>query len=172
MLKHSTLFFVALIVGCSSDPETTTAADTGAEATDTGAVATDTGGAAIDTGAAATDTGATAADTGAVTTDSGAPADTGAEVAASKPATPDVTKVMPMAGAWHVTWLPNDTGLSKIELWRSNDGAAATLVKAFGGTAKEWHDGAALGSTIKFCWTVRTFRGTEASDMSAAKCNK
>lgn len=154
MLKYSTLCIVALIVGCSSDPETTTTADTGTAATDTGTAAAD------DTGTAATDTGT-------------APADTGGETpAASKPATPEVTKVMPMAGAWHVTWLTNDTGLSKVELWRSNDGAAATLVKSFGATAKDWHDGAALGTTIKFCYTVKTYRGTEASDASAEKCNK
>jgi hypothetical protein len=119
-----------------------------------------------------TDTGATATDT-ATGGDDTAPADTGtAEVSTTKPATPDIVSVVPMAGAWHVTWDAKDTGLTKIELWRSNDGAAATLVKAFGGTAKDWHDGAAPGTTVKYCYTVKTFRGELASDPSAEKCSK
>jgi hypothetical protein len=115
-----------------------------------------------------TDTGTVAADTGT------APADTGAveDTPATKPATPEITNVMPMAGAWHVTWNAKETGLTKIELWRSNDGAAATLVKAMAGTAKDWHDGAAPGTVVKYCWTVKSFRGELASDASAEKCSK
>ena len=79
---------------------------------------------------------------------------------------------MPMAGAWHVTWAANDTGLSKIELWRTNDGAAATLVRAFAGTATNYHDGAATGTTVKYCYTVKTYRSDLASDTSPEKCTK
>lgn len=150
MLKYSTLAVIALLVGCSSE-----SADTHDGAHDTGAAATDS--AATDTGTAATDS---------------EPADAAPETPAVKPATPEVINVMPMAGAWHVTWKLNDTGLTKVELWRSNDGAEATLVKAFGGTAKDWHDGVAVGTTVKYCWKVKTFRNAEASDLSAEKCSK
>jgi hypothetical protein len=77
-----------------------------------------------------------------------------------------------MAGAWHVTWALNDTALTAVELWRSNDGAAATLVRKFAGTAKDWHDGAATGTLVKYCYTVKTFRGTLESDPSPEKCSK
>lgn len=109
-----------------------------------------------------------ASDDTAIMSDTG----TAADAPSGKPATPTITNVMPMAGAWHVTWAANDTALTKIELWRSNDGAAATLVKTFAGNAKDWHDAAAPGTTVKYCWTVKTFRGTEASDLSPEKCNK
>lgn len=138
---------LALLAGCGSEdsaPPTTT----------------------TDTGAAATDTGTPPAE------DTGAVEDTPAAETATKPATPEIVNVMPMAGAYHVTWKANDTGLSKIELWRSNDGAAATLVKALAGTAKDFHDGAATGTVVKYCWTVKTFRGELVSDPSAEKCNK
>ena len=136
---------LAMFTACSGSESTPTVADTGTAAVDTGTTAADT---------------APAADTGA------------SEVSTTKPATPDITNVMPMAGAWHVTWAANGTGLTKVELWRSNDGAAATLVKAFGGTAKDWHDGAAPGTTVKYCYTVKTFSGELASDPSAEKCSK
>lgn len=122
---------------------------------------------------AAHDTGAV--DDGEVTSD--AAADSGAADAvdtapAGKPATPEITNVMPMAGAWHVTWKTNDIGLTKLELWRSNDGAEATLVRSLAGNARDWHDAAAPGTTAKYCWKIKTFRGTEASDFSAERCNK
>ena len=140
--------FFAVLAGCSgSDDTTTTGADTGTATVDTGVAATDTGTATEDTSAA------------------DAPA-------ATKPSTPEIVSVMPMAGAWHVTWKLNDTALSKVELWRSNDGATATLVKGFGGTAKDWHDGAALGTTVKYCYSVKTFRGELVSETSAEKCSK
>jgi hypothetical protein len=121
-------------------------------------------------------------DTG-VTAETAAPVDTGTSgddaIAANdvapdvaKPSTPEIVSVMPMAGDWHVTWKLNDTGLTKVELWRSNDGAPATLVRAFGGTAKDWHDGAASGTVVKYCYTVKTFRGELASDASPEKCSK
>lgn len=88
------------------------------------------------------------------------------------PVTPSITSVMPMAGAWHVSWNSNDTALTKIELWRSNDGAGATLVKALAGTAKDWHDSAAPGTTVKYCYKVQSFRGTNTSEYSAEKCSK
>ncbi len=137
---------LALLAGCGSEDSTPTTTDTGVAATDTGTAVEDTGAAVEDTGAAVD--------------------------APAKPATPEVVNVMPMAGAWHVTWKANDTALTKIELWRSNDGAAATLVKALAGTAKDWHDGAAPGTMVKYCWTVKTFRGDAASDPSAEKCSK
>lgn len=143
---------VVVFVGCSSEPAPETVVQ------DTGTTAPDT--ASEDTSPSTLDTGTPPADTAI------------SETAAAKPATPEITNVMPMAGAWHVTWKTNDTGLSKVELWRSNDGAAATLVKSFGGTAKDWHDGAATGTTVKYCYTVKTFRGDLASDTSSEKCTK
>lgn len=122
----------------------------------------------------ATDTGASTTEDTAPADDTATPADTATEdaPAATKPATPTIVSVMPMAGAYHVTWKLNDTGLTKVELWRSNDGAAATLVKALAGSATNLHDGAATGTTVKYCWTVKTFRGDLASDPSPEKCNK
>ncbi len=148
MLKYWTFALLVATAGCSDDP----AGHDGAHDAAAEDVAADSG---RDDAAAAVDTGAAALD-----------APTG------KPATPAVTNVMPMAGAWHVTWKPNDTALTKIELWRSNDGAEATLVKSFAGTAKDWHDGVATGTTVKYCWTVKTFRGADASDASPEKCSK
>lgn len=152
MRKLAVIGAMVVFVGCSSDPapETTTQ--------DTGTAAADT--ASEDTSSSMLDTGNSTADTAV------------SETAAAKPATPEITNLMPMAGAWHVTWKTNDTGLSKVELWRSNDGAAATLVKSFGGTAKDWHDAAAPGTTVKYCYTVKTFRGDLASDASPEKCTK
>lgn len=111
--------------------------------------------------------------TDSAVTDTGSPAESGAlDTPSAVPATPSVTMVMPMAGAWHVAWNPNDTGLTKIELWRSNDGAEATLVKALAGTAKDWHDSAAPGTTVKYCYKVRSLRGADTSEYSAEKCSK
>jgi hypothetical protein len=145
MLKYWTLAVLVAATGCSDDVAGHDGAhDSGVEET-----AADSGGddAASDTGAAV-------------------------DAPSGKPMTPAITTVVPMAGAWHVSWKSNDTALTKIELWRSDDGAAATLVKAFGGTAKDWHDSAAPGTIVKYCWTVKTFRGADASDASAEKCSK
>jgi len=154
-MKTFALLLCAVLsqVGCSSDDDHT------AHDTDTGTSGSDTS--ATDD-ASGTDTATPGSDVAAD--------DTAAD--AARPNTPEVVSVMPMAGAWHVTWKLNDTGLTKVELWRSNDGAAATLVKALGGTARDYHDGAATGSVVKYCYTVKTFRGTLASDSSAEKCNK
>ncbi len=146
-MKTFALVLSALfVVGCGSEDHSTHTE------TDTGAVSTDT---------SSTEDTATATDTAAEDT---APA--------TKPATPAITTITPMAGAYHVTWQLNDTGLTKVELWRTNDGGAATLVKALAGTATNYHDGAATGSVVKYCWTVKTFRGDLASDPSPEKCNK
>ncbi len=151
MLRYGTLMVLVAATGCSSthDPSTE-----GHDAAHDDAL--------VDGG-----TDSPSDDTGTVP-DTGGPSD----APSGKPATPTITNVMPMAGAWHVTFTANDSGLTKIELWRSNDGAAATLVKTFAGTAKDWHDAAAPGTTVKYCWTVKTFRGTDASEPSAEKCNK
>lgn len=150
MKKLAIVLTALLAVSCGSedDHSTHTATDTGTSNTE-------------DT--STEDTGSTPADTA---TDD-APAE-----AATKPATPQITTIVPMAGAYHVNWKLNDTGLTKVELWRSNDGAAATLVKALAGTANNFHDGAATGTVVKYCWTVKTFRGTLESDPSPEKCSK
>lgn len=152
-MKTFALLCVILAAGCSDNDDTTTTpgADTGAVAADTG------GGGGDDTGPA----DAVAAD------------DVAAE--AARPATPEVVSVMPMAGDWHVTWKVNDTALNKVELWRSDDGATPALVKAFPCTAtcpRELHDSGAKGTVVKYCYTVRTFRGTLESATSAEKCSK
>lgn len=148
MLKYWSIIVLASAAGCGGSHETTSGShethDSGIEET-TDAAISDTAAAAE---SAATDTPSTV------------------------PATPSITSVMPMAGAWHVAWNSNDTALTKIELWRSNDGAEATLVKALAGTAKDWHDSAAPGTTVKYCYKVRSFRGTNASEYSAEKCSK
>ena len=148
MLKYWSIAVVVVAVGCGSSHEM---ASESHETHDSGVEET--------TDSATSDTGS-AAESGATDTPS------------AVPATPSITSVMPMAGAWHVAWNPNDMALTKIELWRSNDGAAATLVKALAGTAKDWHDVAAPGTTVKYCYKVRSFRGTEMSEYSAEKCSK
>jgi hypothetical protein len=147
-MRKLALLCILAAIGCSSESTTppTTTADTGTAADTSTATDTESPGDAV----AADDVAADAA----------------------KPVTPEVVSVAPMAGAWHVTWRLNDTGLTKVELWRTNDGAAATLVKAFAGTAKDWHDGAATGTIVKYCYTVKTFRGTLESSPSAEKCSK
>lgn len=149
MKKLALVLTALLAVGCGSEDDHSTHTET-----DTGSVTADT------------NVEDTASPTDSATIDD-APVE-----AATKPATPAITTIMPMAGAYHVNWKLNDTGLTKVELWRSNDGAAATLVKALAGTANNFHDGAATGTVVKYCWTVKTFRGDLASDPSPEKCNK
>ena len=102
--------------------------------------------------------------------DSGASeVDSGVEASSSKPATPAVVSVEPLAGGLHVTWKLNGTGLTGVELWRKKD--AGTYAKAFSlpGSATSQHDeGASAPGT--FCYQVMTIRGSEMSEMSAEKC--
>jgi hypothetical protein len=151
--RSASVLFAALsafvLMGCGSDDDNPPPVET-----------TDTGTAPVDTATATEDT---------------APADAPADDVAADaavPATPEIVSVMPMAGAWHVTWQLNDTALTKVELWRTDDGAAATRVTSLAGYAKDFHDGAATGTVVTYCWTVKTFRGELASEMSAEKCSK
>ena len=104
------------------------------------------------------------------TEDSGPVADSGGDSGgSSKPATPDVVSVEPLAGGLHVTWKLNGTKLTGVELWRKKD--SGTYAKAFSlpGTATSQHDEGAKAPG-KYCYQVMTVRGDEMSEMSAEKC--
>jgi hypothetical protein len=151
-MRHSSIAFAFLLaagVGCSSST-TSTATDAGSEQ-------------AAD--AATHDDGGTA--TG-VDSGSGA-ADSGAEPASSKPATPTVASVEPLTGGLHVTWKLNDTGLTAVELWRKKDSGAYAKAYTLPGTATSQHDEAAMAPGM-YCYQVMTIRGSDMSDMSPEKC--
>lgn len=100
-----------------------------------------------------------------VTTDSGVSAD-----ATGTPMTPQVSGVNKMAGALHVTWKLNDTGLSAVQLWRKKDAAAYAKLVSLPGTATSYHDTSASMAGANYCFQVMTLRGDSMSAMSAEVC--
>jgi hypothetical protein len=86
-----------------------------------------------------------------------------------KPATPQVTMVMPMGGALHVTWKLNDTSLGAVALMRKKDSGAYAKAYTLPGTAISQHDSGATGSGT-YCYQVVTTRDGVDSDPSNEMC--
>jgi len=145
MSKLALLFAAVLLAGCGSESTSTTPA-----ADDTGV-----------TGDAATDE-TSAAEGG--TEDTGTP-----EVAVAAPKTPQMVSVVKMAGNLHATWKNNDTGLSKIELFRKKDSGEYAVAYTYTKLATSQHD---VGATAPgtFCYKVRTTRGGVQSEFSNEMC--
>ena len=107
--------------------------------------------------------------------DSAAPTEGGSDAAGDsggatgKPAAPQVMAVMKMAGALHVTWKLNDTGLSAVALMRKKDAGAYAKAYTLPGTATSQHDTAATGSGT-YCYQVVTTRAGVDSDPSNEMC--
>lgn len=142
MSKHALLLLsVAVLVGCGSESTTTPAGDD----------------------AAATDDTATATDDAAVT-DTAA-----AETAPVAPLTPQVVSVIKMSGNLHVTWKNNDTGLSKIELFRKKDAGEYAVAYTYTKLATSQHDVGAVAPGT-YCYKVRTTRGDLQSEFSNEMC--
>lgn len=138
----------ALACSSSSDTGSTAPQDDAGDGADT----------ATDDTAPADDTG-TAADT--------APAN---DAPATAPNTPAVTGVMKMAGALHVTWKLNDTGLSSVELWRKTGTGAYAKAYTLPGSATSEHDTAASVVGTTYCYQVKTIRAGMESQLSVEKC--
>jgi hypothetical protein len=120
---------------------------------------------------ASTSGGEPAVDSGTVSMNGDAatdPVDSG--TTGVKPVTPQVVSVVKMAGALHVTWKPNDTALSGLELWRKKDAAASAKVVGLPGTAKSFHDTEANVGTSMYCYHVITTKAGVVSDMSNEIC--
>jgi hypothetical protein len=151
-MRHSTIaftLFLAVGVGCSSST-TSTVTDAGSEHAADGGVHDGTGtGTVVDSGSGA--------------------ADSGAEAASSKPATPTVLSAEPLGGGLHVKWKLNDTGVTGVELWRKKDSGTYAKAYSLPGTAISQHDVAATAPGT-YCYQVMTIRGTDMSDMSPEKC--
>lgn len=141
MSKYALLFSVAVLAGCGSESTTTPAGDDVGTADDTAAAPAD--GAVEDTGAA--------------------------ETAPVAPNTPQIVSVIKMAGNLHVTWKNNDTGLSKIELFRKKDAGDYAVAYTYTKLATSQHDVGAVAPGT-FCYKVRTTRGDLQSEFSNEMC--
>ena len=132
--------------------------------------------------ASGTDSG-TVADT-ATSTDTAMPMDSGMDMggdetpigdagddsSASKPATPTISAVEKMAGALHVTWKLNDTGLTNVLLFRKKDTGAYAKAYTLPGTATAQHDMAATSAGATYCYQVQTVKAGAMSELSAEMC--
>lgn len=110
----------------------------------------------------------TSEDTGTAT-DTGTVDEAGADAPLTAPATPQMVSVIKMAGNLHVTWKNNDTGLSKIELYRKKDAGEYAVAYTYTKLATSQHDiGAVAPGT--FCYKVKTTRGDLSSELSNEMC--
>lgn len=102
-------------------------------------------------------------DTGTVVTDDAA------DAPPTVPATPQMVSIIKMAGNLHVTWKNNDTGLSKIELYRKKDAGEYAVAYTYTKLATSQHDTGAVAPST-FCYKVKTTRGDLSSELSNEMC--
>jgi len=85
------------------------------------------------------------------------------------PKRPTIVGLYKMAGALHVAWKLNDTGITSEELWRNKDGGEFACEYTFPDARNNYHDGEATG-TATYCFKVRTIRDGLMSEFSPEKC--
>ncbi len=89
---------------------------------------------------------------------------------AMHPAAPQVTIVMKMGGALHVTWKLNETELTSVELWRKQDVSAYAKVVGLPGSATAYHDTSATAGASSYCYKVKSSRAGMDSEFSNEAC--